>query len=181
MWPFTKKKEARLDETQAATKQEDGAIQIPKEKFIMEETPALCSNELPIYEIYKRFQQDWETKGYKDAVNFPETTYRDHQKRVIIDQLRLAIKEVLLRYEDKLVDIDMHLIQAQKSGLMETAERYQQEKKKLVAHHDELAALNKDAEEIGEKTQPILLSYEMGFTRGMVFLSNERVSEIMAK
>ncbi len=181
MWPFKKKQNLSSAEVETSFQAEDETAQIPREKFIMEDAPNVVAQELPIYEIYKRFQEDWESKGYKDAVNFPETTYRDHQKRVIIDQLRLAIKEVLLRYEDKLVDIDMHLAQAQKGGLMETAERYQQEKKKLIAHHDELSALNKDAEEIGEKTQPILLSYEMGFTRGMVYLSNEKVSAIMAK
>lgn len=64
---------------------------------------------------------------------------------------------------------------------MDTYDSYIQEKKKLVAHHEELAELDKDAEEIGEKTKPILTSYEMGFTRGIVSLSNEKVSEIMNK
>lgn len=180
MWPFKRNQVTEIaDEPSAMTYEE--AVQIPKEKFTMEDNPASLFGELPIYEIYKRLQEDWETKGYKDAVSFPETTYRDHQKQVIVDQLRLAIKEALLRYEDKLVDIDMAFNQAQKCGLMETAERYQQEKKKLLAHHDELSSLDKDAEEIGTKTKPILTSYEMGFTRGMVLLSNEKVSEIMAK
>lgn len=159
----------------------EGVNPIPREKFIMEDTPVDNNGGLPIYEIYKRFQEDWETKGYNDAVNFPETTYRDNQKRVIIDQLRLAIKEVLLRYDDKIVDIDILISQAQKNGLMETYDKYIQEKKKLVTHREELAALDKDAEEIGEKTKPIITSYEMGFTRGLVSLSNEKVSEIMTK
>ncbi len=154
---------------------------ISKEKFIMEGSPSDNSIGLPLYEIYKRFQEDWESRGYKDAINFPETTYRDNQKKIIIDKLRLLIKEVLLRYDDKLVDLDIHINQAQKNGLMETHDKYVQEKKKLVSHREELAALDKDAEEVGEKTKPIIISYEMGFTRGLVSLSNEKVSEIMTK
>lgn len=183
MWWFKKKQAIAPNEENVfdstSIQSNEATNPIPKDKFIMEEAPVNSSKRLPIYEIYKRFQEDWEVKGYNDAIRFPETTYRDNQKKVIIDQLRLAIKESLLHYEDKLVDIDIHLCQVQKNGLMETYDKYMQEKKKLIAHRDELAVLNKDAEEIGEKTQPILMSYDMGFTRGLVSLSNEKISEIM--
>ncbi|MDE7457139.1 MAG: hypothetical protein K2M96_10630 [Prevotella sp.] len=181
LW-FNKKRENQIsNEDNVIPVQDEEVVSINKDKFILETPPSQAKSELPIYEIYRRFQEDWETKGYNDALNFPETTYRDNQKQVIIDQLRLAIKEILLHYEDKLVDLDIHISQAQKSGLMDTCDRYIQERKKLVAHHEELAELDKDAEEIGEKTKPILTSYEMGFTRGVVSLSNEKVSEIMNK
>lgn len=174
MWPFKKKQpspKTGVDETE---------IQIPREKFIMEEMPNSDVQELPIYNIYKRLQEDWETKGYKDALNFPDSTYRDNQKRIIIDQLRIAIKEALLHYDDKIVDIDMLIKQAQKNGLLETAEKYNQEKRKLTTHRNELAAFDLDADETGENTKTILISYDMGFARGMVSLSNEKVSAIMA-
>lgn len=183
LW-FNKKEKNQIsneNENNVIPIQEEEMTPIQKDKFILETPPSQVKSELPIYEIYRRFQEDWETKGYNDALNFPETTYRDNQKQVIIEQLRLAIKETLLHYEDKLVDIDIHISQAQKSGLMETYDRYIQEKKKLVAHYEELTELDKDTEEIGEKTKPILTSYEMGFTRGIVSLSNEKVSEIMNK
>lgn len=154
---------------------------ISREKFILETRPADDNPELPIYGIYQRFQEDWETKGYKDATEFPETSYRESQKRVIVDKLRLAIKEALSRYEDKVTEIDSYISRAEKNGLIETLERYRAERKKLTAHHDELSVLDKDAQEIGEKTKPILTSYDMGFTRGMVALSNEKVCEIMNK
>lgn len=179
MWWFKKKDKAPVQEVVETTQTENDSIQ--KDKFILEEAVIDKKSELPIYAIYARFQDDYGAKGYQDGTSFPDTSFRENQKRVIIDQLRLAIKEAILRYEDKLVDIDMHISQAQKNGLMETYDKYIQEKKKLVAHHDELAVLDKDAEEIGEKTKPILTSYEMGFTRGLVSLSNEKVSEIMSK
>lgn len=180
MWPFKKKYNLPLADENTMAQPEMETSQISREKFIMENTPNVDSQELPIYNIYKRLQEDWETKGYKDALNFPDSTYRDNQKRVIIDQLRIAIKEALLRYDDKIVDIDMLINQAQKSGLLETYEKYIQEKRKLTTHRDELSAFDVDAEIIGEKTKPILTSYDMGFARGMVSLSNERISAIMA-
>lgn len=157
----------------------DDNVAIPREKFVLEQKTVGENFELPIYGIYGRFQEDWETKGYKDATEFPETSYRENQKRVIIDKLRLAIKEALLRYDDKITDIDSLINRAEKSGLIETLERYKQERLKLIAHREELDVLDKDAREVGEKTKPILISYDMGFTRGMVSLSNEKVNEIM--
>lgn len=179
MWWFKKKNITPVFEEVKTALLENEVNPIPKDKFTLEDAVTESKSELPIYAIYKRFQDDWESKGYHDGINFPDTSYRDNQKNVIIDQLRIAIKEALLRYEDKLVDIDMLISQAQKNGLMETHDKYVQEKKKLVLHYDELSALDKDAEEIGQKTKPIITSYEMGFTRGLVSLSNDKVSEIM--
>ena len=157
---------------------------VSREKFVLDTKAVNDSSEtgeLPIYEIYRQFQEDWETKGYANAKAFPETSYRETQKSIIVDKLRLAIKEALIRYEDKITDIDSHIKHAENNGLIETLEKYKQERKKLIAHRDELANLDEDAKEIGEKTAPILASYDMGFTRGMVSLSNEKVEEIMNK
>ena len=94
-------------------------------------------------------------------------------------RFRLAIKDALRLYDDGITEIDSHINQAGQNGLVETLEKYRQERMKLVAHRGELDLLDKDAREIGEKTKAILISYDMGFTRGMVSLSNEIVNEIM--
>lgn len=183
---FTKKKQnsaPSADGIQHSVIEErdDYKTSIDKDKFILETKMVDDNLELPIYGIYQRFQEDWETKGYKDSIAFPETSYRENQKRIIVDQLRLAIKEALIRYEDKITDMDSHINHAEKNGLIETLEKYRQERKKLVAHRDELTSLDQDANEVGEKITPILTSYDMGFVRGMTTLSNEKVSEIMNK
>lgn len=179
MWWFKKNKKNPVQEEVESIPSEN--VPISKDKFVLENIVAGENSELPIYAIYARFQEDLESKGYHDGTGFPDTFYRENQKRVIVDQLRLAIKEALLRYDDKLVDIERHISQAQKNGLLETCDNYIQDKKKLIVHKEELTALDKDAEEIGEKTKSLLTSYEMGFTRGLVSLSNEKVGEIMNK
>lgn len=181
---FTKKKQdltMRANEIRHSEIEEQGEAKTPisKDKFILETKMIDDNLELPIYGIYRRFQEDWETKGYKDSIAFPETSYRENQKRIIVGQLRLAIKEALMRYEDKITDMDNHINHAERNGLVETLDKYRQERKKLVAHREELAILDKDANEIGEKITPILTSYDMGFARGMTSLSDDKVSEIM--
>ncbi len=181
---FTKKKQGLTPsendfQVLGTEERSEDKVPIDKDKFILDAKMVEDNLELPIYGIYRRFQEDWETKGYKDSIAFPETSYRENQKRIIVDQLRLAIKEALIRYEDKITDMDGHINHAEKNGLIETLEKYRQERKKLVAHREELALLDKDANEVGEKITPILTSYDIGFVRGMTTLSNEKVSEIM--
>ena len=181
---FIRKKRAVAPQAVATDLSADGRSAEPggcitRGKLLLEARAGGAAGRVGGYGIYQRFQEDWETKGYKDATGFPETSYRENQKRVIVDKLRLAIKEALLRYDDKITEIESHINQAGQNGLVETLEKYRQERMKLVAHRGELDLLDKDAREIGEKTKAILISYDMGFTRGMVSLSNEIVNEIM--
>ena len=157
--------------------QEDKEVDIPKNKFIMEEK--LKSAELPIFEVYARLQEDWESKGYADAKAFPESTYKESRKRVIVDNLRLLIKETIIRYEDKLIEVDGCIEQAAKNGFIETLDKYKQARKTLLRHFEELSALDRDAKQIGEKTAAMLLSYTMGFARGVAAVGDDQVNSIM--
>ena len=162
-------------EQPVAHEEQEPAVQ--KNKFIMEEKPK--RTELPIYEVYQRLQEDWESKGYADAKAFPETTYKESRKKVIVDNLRLLIKETITKYEDKIIEIDGCIDQAEKNGFVETLDKYKQARKTLLRHFEELSALDRDAKQIGEKTSAILLSYTMGFSRGVAAVGDDQVSLIM--
>ncbi len=174
-----KRKEAEqlAQEMQQPVSHEEQETMIPKNRFIMEEKPR--KTELPIYEVYQRLQEDWESKGYADAKAFPESTYKENRKRVIIDNLRVLIKETLIKYEDKLIEIDGCIEQAEKNGFIETLDRYKQSRNTLARHFEELSLLDRDARQIGEKTSAILLSYTMGFARGVAAVGDDQVSSIM--
>ena len=176
-----KRKEAEQVEQelqQGSSSQDEFKPFIPKERFIMEDRPK--SDRLPIYTVYQRLQEDWESKGYGDAKAFPETTYRENRQKVIVDNLRLLIKEAITTYEDKMIEIDGYIEQAEKNGFIETFRKYQQSRKIIVRHFEELRALDKDATQIGEKTQSILLSYAMGFARGVAAVGDDKVNTLMS-
>lgn len=172
-----KRKAAEETEMEMNQQSEDSVTPIDRSKFIMEER--VTKSQLPIYEVYARLQEDWETKGFNDAKAFPETLYRENRKRVIIENLLLHIKEVSTKYEDKMTEIEGCIEQASKSGFVEALERYKQSLKILSRHSQEMELLVKDINEIGEKTSAILLSYDMGFARGIAAVGDDKVYNIM--
>ena len=54
-----KEVEQPVQEMQQTDFQEVEEVVIPKNKFVMEEKPR--KTELPIYEVYQRLQEDWES------------------------------------------------------------------------------------------------------------------------
>ena len=57
--------------------------------------------------------------------------------------------------------------------------KYKQARKVLMRHFEELSLLDQDAKRIGEKTQAILLSYAMGFARGVAAVGDDKVNSLM--
>ena len=152
-------------------------VSIPKEKFTLE-APAE-KNELPIFEVYRQLREDWETKGYSDAKAFPETSYRESNKKTIVERLSLLIQEGMLKYQDKIAEMDTLIDQATQNGFIETLARHQRQKSILERHLNELSLLAKDVDNIGAKTKVILTSYEMGFARGIASVGEDKVNNIM--
>lgn len=84
-----KRKEAEQIENELNV--EPVAVSIPKEKFTLE--TRVEKNELPIFEVYSQLKEDWETKGYSDAKAFPETSYKESNKKTIVERLSLYLYE----------------------------------------------------------------------------------------
>ena len=152
-------------------------VEIPREKFTME--AKVEKNELPIFEVYRRLGEDWETKGYTDAKSFPETSYKESNKMAIVEKLSLLIEECIIKYDDKIVEMETLIEQSRKNGFVETLNRQMRQKDILTRHLKELEELAKDVKNKGNKTKVILTSYDMGFARGIASIGDERVNTIM--
>lgn len=170
-----KRKEA--DQIQQEIGEATPIIPIPKDKFILE--TKVENKELPIFEVYRQLREDWETKGYSDAKAFPETSYRDSNKKTIVERLSLLMQEGMLKYEDKIAEMDILIDQATQNGFIETLVKYKRQKSVLDRHFNELSALAKDVDEIGSKIKAILTSYDMGFARGIASVGEDKVNNIM--
>ena len=150
---------------------------ISKDKFIMEDR--VETTELPIFEVYQRLREDWETKGYSDAKAFPETSYKESNKLAIVEKLSLLVEEGVIKYEDKIIEMEALIEQSKKNGFIETLNKQEKQKNILERHLKELEGLANDIKNVGAKTKVILTSYEMGFARGIAAIGNERVNDIM--
>lgn len=150
---------------------------INRERFIMEER--VESQQLPIYAVFARLQEDWETKGYVDGKAFPETVYKEQRKSVIVNTLLLHIREVMTSYEDKITELDTCIKQASKNGFVQALERYEHYKSRLNRHYEMLQTMEADIIDKGQRISAILLSYDMGFARGIAAVGDEKVNNIM--
>ena len=150
---------------------------ISREKFTLDSK--VEKNELPIFEVFRQLREDWETKGYSDAKAFPETSYRERNKKTIVERLSLLIQESMLKYEDKISEMEMLIDQAEQNGFIETLARHRKQKGILDRHFKELSTLAEDISNIGTTTQAILTSYDMGFARGIASVGEDKVNNIM--
>lgn len=150
---------------------------ISKELFTMEQPPE--QSEMPIFEVYRRLAEDWETKGYTDAKAFPESSYKENNKMAIVKKLALLIEESIVKYYDKIEEMESLIALSKKNGFIETLARQEMQLAILTRHLKELNELAKDINSVGVKTKVILTSYDMGFARGIATISNERVNTLM--
>lgn len=170
-----KRKEA--EQIQQEMETTSNVVSIPKEKFTLE--TRVERNELPIFEVYRQLREDWETKGYSDAKAFPETSYRENNKKTIVERLSLLIQESMLKYEDKIAEMETLIDQASQNGFIETLARHRRQKSVLDRHFNELSSLADDIKNIGSTTRAILTSYDMGFARGIASVGEDKVNNIM--
>lgn len=152
-------------------------VVIPKEKFTLESR--VEKSELPIFEVYRRLSEDWETKGYSDAKAFPETSYKESNKLAIMEKLSLLVEETIIKYDDKIAEMDTLIEQAKKNGFVDTLIQRERQKDVLTRHHKELDSLAEDIKKLGKKTKVILTSYDMGFARGVAAIGDDKVNSIM--
>ncbi len=57
---------------------------------------------MPIDLIYSFLKEDYETKGYDDALSNPDVSYKEMNKSMIRSNLEIKFRQVKLRYTDNL-------------------------------------------------------------------------------
>lgn len=129
----------------------------------------------PIDLIYNFLKDDYESKGYDDALTNPDTSYKEMNKSMIKSALEVKFKQVQRRYEDDLRKIDFHINSRKEAGLVELVKELETKKEILMQHVDELNTMEQDF--INEKPymMGMLYSYERGFVRGLAALSLEQI------
>lgn len=139
---------------------------ISKEMFVNDEQPEM--EQYPIYEIYNILTSDMETRGYKDALEYPDSSYIDTKQDLIMRDMKMRIQIARRKYNDMVADISHVIDNYKKMGLVESLNERQSELKKLQEHLQELSIIEKEITDRGESIKHLLISYKQGFQRGMV-------------
>ena len=128
--------------------------------------------------IYNFLKDDYESKGYDDALTNPDSSYKEMNKAMIKSSLEVKFKQVRRRYEDDLRTIDFHINSRKEAGLIELVKELETKKEILLQHVKELNTMEKDFMDEAPYMMGMLYSYERGFLRGLAALSLEQIKSI---
>lgn len=128
--------------------------------------------------IYNFLKDDYESKGYDDALTNPDSSYKEMNKSMIKSSLEVKFKQVRRRYEDDLRTIDFHINSRKEAGLIELVKELETKKEILLQHVKELNTMEQDFMNEAPYMMGMIFSYERGFLRGMAALSLEQIKSI---
>ena len=177
LFNFFKKNEQAQDDNLEAKKE---LSEIKEEDFIDNSEPSEQGNstysvefgtKLPIDIIYGFLKDDYENKAYHDALTNPDKSYKEMNLEIIRSSLEIKFKQVMLKYEDMLQEIDFHIQSRGQAGLTDLVEQLKSRKNIYEKHVAELNKMKIDLENEEVYMIGIFKSYEVGFTRGLASLS----------
>lgn len=154
--------------------------EIREEEFIDNTEPTEQANssysvefgsKLPIDIIYGFLKEDYENKAYHDALTNPDKSYKETNLSIIRSNLEIKFKQVSLKYEDMLRDIDFHIQSRGQAGLTDIVELLKSKRETYQKHIDEINQMKVDLEKQELYMIGVFKSYEVGFTRGLASLS----------
>ncbi len=126
----------------------------------------------PIDVIYGYINRDFESKGYDDAMVNTELSYKDTGKRLIVNGLMMLFKQVDLRYQQDLSQLEVMIETMQGQGLPLQVMTLQRRKKLLESHVAEISQMKIRLEKEEESMMRMVTTYERGFMKGLVAKSN---------
>jgi hypothetical protein len=128
-------------------------------------------SKLPIDIIYGFLKENYENKAYHDALTSPDRSYKETNISILRSALEVKFKQVMLRYEDMLRDIDFHIKSRGEAGLTDIVELLKSKKETYEKHVEEIKKMKQDLDNEELYMIGAFKSYEVGFTRGLASLS----------
>jgi len=157
-------------------------IDIPKDLFIEESGPneqkqAVHSNgEIKgIDLIYAFLQDNYESRGYDDALINPDDSYKTENIKLIKLDLHILVQKVTTYYEDSIRVTDFHIHSRSRAGLIDLVEELKTRKEMIIEHMSKVSGIKKEMESESGMTQRILLSYQRGFMRGLSAITQSKI------
>lgn len=150
---------------------------IPREIFLEENAPVETNKakEFGIEAIYNFLLEDFETRGYNDALVNPDDSYKADNLLLLSQDLDILIQKVNTYYQDKFKEIDFHIASRSRAGLIDLVEELKTFQETLKDHMAKIEVIRVDNENRRGATQRIILSYQRGFMRGLSTLTQAKL------
>ncbi len=145
----------------------------PKPSKVNEVISANPVNDL--HALYRHLEQNFEKKGYEDALINPDTSYMEENITVINNNLKLLISKINTYYSGYLRTIDFHIETRKRSGLLETVDELISHKQTVLEEINNVAIIETDSNNGVGLSQNLALSYRKGFRNGFAAITYNTV------
>lgn len=125
--------------------------------------------------IYAFLQNDYESRGYNDALTNPDESYKKDNISLIQHDLMILIERTLTHYETMLKETDFHISSRSRAGLIDLVEELRIRKDITADHLAKVKLIRDEALSGGNASQRIVLSYQRGFMRGLYAISQSKL------
>lgn len=121
----------------------------------------------PIDVVYGYMRKDYSEQGYNDAMTSSDITFKDINKNIIQNKVLVVFKQVKLKYEVMITDIEQRVNACSEAGLVGTVQQLQRDKSVLQHHLNEVKLLEEKFRSGDVETISCLQTYEIGFLKGL--------------
>jgi hypothetical protein len=125
--------------------------------------------------IYSFFQDDYESRGYNDALTNPDESYKSDNIRLFNHDLMILIDRSSNYYDSFLKELDFHISSRSRAGLIDLVEELKIRKEIVTGHLEKIKTIKADTLNGNGSTQRIALSYQRGFMRGLSAISQSKM------
>jgi hypothetical protein len=125
--------------------------------------------------VYAFFLNDYEPRGYNDALTNPDESYKSDNITLLNHDLLILIERTSTYYEDLAKEMEFHISTRSRAGLVDLVEELKIRMQIINDHRGKLTEIKKDAVNGTGAIQRIGLSYQRGFMRGLSSISQAKV------
>lgn len=148
---------------------------VSEDVFIKKEEQT--ATRLGIHKIQDLMNQDFEQKGYDDALVNPDTTQMNKGLQIIKDKLMRSLDEAKIYYTDFFREVDFHIESRKANAMTTTVEELQMEKEKARAHYDRILEIEKENLNGRFEMSGMALTYKNGFEKGLAAISHTEIKK----
>jgi hypothetical protein len=121
--------------------------------------------------VYSFLTIDMDKKGYNDAITNSDASNLQNNLKLLYYDLTIVIERALSFYDEKIKEQEFFIKSRNDVGLTDVAAQITTEMNKILELVSKIKAIENDTVKNQGKSQRLLLSYEIGFKRGLAALT----------
>ncbi|WP_437918480.1 hypothetical protein [Sphingobacterium sp. LRF_L2] len=124
-----------------------------------------------IFLLYAYLQQDFEERGFNDALVSPDEGYKNDNIKLIKYDLEILIQQIKTYHDSLMKDLDFHILSRGRAGLIDLVEELKIKQTDLTSHIEKVEAFETSLQHGNGFWERAVLAYKRGFMKGMASIT----------